>query len=172
MALFNAPKAPPAKAVHKKYRLGKQYEEENTFRTRGGYCLFAYKGLVIEKIKNMYTVVRQIKIKGFPEESLKQLSGSYNSGEIMKGVIDLALLSVDKERHDAVREKYRNWKCPHCNSQGLYDSSHVYIVYRYTANEWKEEIKTDTGFRRIPCLYCGHDTLTQDVEYVGDEVMR
>ncbi|KFC01063.1 hypothetical protein GTGU_03580 [Trabulsiella guamensis ATCC 49490] len=172
MALFSAPKISSNKKVPKKRRLSRYDDGESYFNTRGGYCIFSYKGLVIEKIQNMYSIARQIKIKGFPEESIQRLSGIYNSGEIIKGVIDLALEHVDKERHAEVRTKYKNWKCPHCNSQGLYNSQDVYIVYRYTTNEWKEEVRTDTGWRKIPCLYCGHDTLTHEVDFVGDEVMR
>lgn len=172
MALFNKPQIRTTKPVPRKHRLDRWQDDEYTFTTRSGYCLFAYKGVVIEKLQGVYKIARQIKIKGFPSEKLQQLEGVFNSGSVIKGIIDLALEHVDVERHAEVRQQYRNWKCPHCASQCLYNAQDVYIVYKYTVNEWKEEIRTDTGWRKIPCQHCGNDTLTQEVEFVDDEVMR
>ncbi len=145
--------------------------EEYPFNTHNGYCIFSYKGIVVERKSNIYTVARQIKIKGFPEASLMHLSGSFTSGEVMKGFIDYALDFVDTERHQTVRKQYKNWKCSKCGTHALYDPSHAFKVYLYTKNEWGEEIQHDTGKRKIQCFYCDYRTPLEELEWAGDEVM-
>lgn len=170
--LFNVPSRKLKRPVPNRYsRSYNEAKESYPFDAHNGYAIFAYKGVVIEKQNGLYKVGRQIKIKGFPELTLMQLSGSFTSGEIMKGYIDYALEHVNAERHTAVREQYRNWKCPKCGTHALYDPKAVRKIYRYIKNEWGEEEEQDTGRRKVECFFCYHNTPTTEVEYMTDEVM-
>ncbi|APG18849.1 hypothetical protein A3780_15230 [Kosakonia radicincitans] len=174
MPLFNTPKQSKSKPVPKSHKRERDGWEEDPFEfsTRNGYCLFAYKGVVLEKIDGIYSVARQIKIKGFPKDKLHQLNGVFSSGAIIGDIIDLALEKVDPERHAEVREQYRNWCCPRCGTHYLYDSKDISIVYRYYTNEWREEIREATGRKEITCNHCFTAVDITEVEFVGDEVMR
>ncbi|EPK0765429.1 TPA: hypothetical protein ACQ3CK_000576 [Klebsiella pneumoniae] len=141
------------------------------YSTRNGYAIYAYKGVVIEKRMNVYYIAKRIQIKGFPEEVIKKMEGTFTAAYILKDLIDFGLESVDAKRHAEVREKLKNWKCPHCETITLLDAKHKHVVWKYVKNEWGEEDRIDTGRRRLKCHYCMEETLMEEVEYVSDETV-
>lgn len=172
--LFKAPEFKRQRVPLRKSRERREDRYSDTtpeYSTRNGYAIYAYKGLVIEKRMNVYSIGKRIQIKGFPEDVIMRLNGTFTAAYILKDLIDFGLESVDKKRHAEVRERRKNWQCPHCKTITLLDAKHKHIVWRYIKNEWGDEERQDTGKRRLKCHYCFEETLLDEVEYVSDETM-
>lgn len=137
----------------------------------GGYALFAYKGIVIERRGGSWRVARQIKLSGFPAHYLKMMEGDFNSGTVLKNHLEVAFLEVDPERHKELREKVNNWQCPHCRERRLLERKFIVpVTYKVRGKfgELNDEIST---LRQIECSYCGRDVPEADITIVGDEAM-
>ncbi len=172
--LFKAPSLKTHRVPTRKSRALKTDRYNDTtpeYSTRNGFAVYAYKGIVIEKHMNVYYIGRRIQIKGFPEDVMMRLNGTFTAASILKELIDLGLESVDEKRHIEVRGRLKNWKCPHCETITLLDAKHKYVVWRYIRNEWGDEERQDTGKRRLKCHYCFEETLLDEVEYVSDETV-
>nr|WP_313569308.1 hypothetical protein [Pantoea dispersa] len=117
--------------------------------------IFAYKGVVIRKHLNVYSVDKQIKISGVDPT---KVDGQWNSGPALARAIDYMLESAKPERLAEVRNQYFNWKCWRCKAICLYDNSY-------------EEF-TDSPRPHIHCKYCGFNTALSEVDKASDEVMR
>ncbi|KAJ9432434.1 hypothetical protein GJV14_03520 [Enterobacteriaceae bacterium RIT697] len=117
--------------------------------------LFAYKGLVIRKHLNIYSVDKQIKISGVDPTLV---DGQWNSGRTFAEAIDYMLESAKPERLEEVRNQYFNWRCGRCKVVCLYD------------NAYEDEV--DSSYPRMHCKYCGFNTPLSEVEKASDEVMR
>ncbi|WP_337029502.1 hypothetical protein [Pantoea agglomerans] len=116
---------------------------------------FSYKGVIILKAENIYTVDKQIMISGTSPE---MVDGKWSDGNQLKRNIDYMLESAKPERLAEVREVHRNWYCPNCKNVTLYDKD--------------DEGETDGGFKYICCRCCCSDIFLDAVETASDEVMR
>lgn len=158
--------------MNKNYNLGarqrklhNEHVENRTAKARRRYnedifrapitLRFSYKGVVILKAENIYTVDKQIMISGTSPE---MVDGKWSDGNQLKRAIDYMLETAKSERLAEVREAHRNWFCPNCKNVTLYDKN--------------DEGETDGGFRYICCRCCCSDIFLENVQTAPDNVMR
>jgi len=137
------------------------------FSTRNGFCKFSYRGIIIERGQGAYQIGRRIVISGFPVDSV---SGIWTDAGMLKRAIDLGFEQACPERHKAVMEQYRNWKCPVCGSIALVDAKDIHTKWKYVTDSWGNEERIDTGIRLLTCNYCSEEVDSSDIPYVSSDV--
>lgn len=137
------------------------------FSTLNGFCKFSYRGVVIERGQGTYQIGRRIVISGFPVDSV---SGIWTDARMLKLAIDLALEQACPERHKAVMEQYRNWKCPACGSVALVDSKDIHTKWKYVTDSWGNEERIDIGVKLLTCNYCSEEVDSSNIPYVSSDV--
>lgn len=137
------------------------------FSTQNGFCKFSYRGVVVERAQGAYQIGRRIVISGFPVASV---DGMWTDPSMLKRTIDLGLEQACPERHKAVMEQYRNWKCPSCGSVAVVDSKDIHVKWNYVVDSWGKEERIDTGIKLLTCNYCSEEVDSSDIPYVSSDV--
>ncbi|MBT8499458.1 hypothetical protein DH20_06750 [Pantoea agglomerans] len=140
-------------------RLEGRYSEDEMYCPPMREFCFAYKGVVIRKAPQGYTVDKQIKISGCIQERIDRVEGSlWNDGPMLQQQIDYMLETAKPERLAEVRAFYFNWTCSRCKATCLYDK-HYERGHEY-------------DFPEMNCKYCGFHTPVKDIKPSSDEVFR
>ncbi|PIF21294.1 hypothetical protein [Candidatus Pantoea floridensis] len=116
---------------------------------------FSYKGIILRKSGNEYTIDKQIMISGC---DTSKVQGMWNDGPMLARAIDYMLETAKPERLAEVRAAHINWTCQRCKVTCLYDKSF--------------EDHRDENHPLSHCKYCGFNTPRDELVTASDEVMR